>query len=447
MHPRTQRPQAAPRLLPGEPARRVACAAAGTILLLAAGAALAESRTLSRDEAIQLAFRNNRDLRVAVLEIDRATSRSRWSGRLENPVLDISGRGDAIGRDDDEGVFEVAFTQDFPLTSRLRKEKDVRRHQILLAEAEIAERRRQLAGEIDHAIIDLLATREMIELQGRLAEINQEIVDFLKLQVERGEASSLEVTQALLDVRTIEQEAKSLRAEETQKLIALNGLLGVDATDDTRITGSLDLPGSRPETEADLDAILARRPDYVLAAARIDEARAAIALEEASRWEDMSVSLILEREDAVDEPDGLESNTFAGVGFSIPLPLRKRNQDGIEQARIDHTAARKGVEAVRFRIRGEAEKAYHDRADAWAIARDSTGELLRLAEKNLEDFRGAYQQGQAELVQVQKAQEQVLRLRTAGAGFLADYHHACADVRTATGAYPGIAVIRATPSK
>ena len=42
---------------------------------------------LSRNKAISLAFANNRDLKIATLEIERAKTRVRWSGRLENCLL------------------------------------------------------------------------------------------------------------------------------------------------------------------------------------------------------------------------------------------------------------------------------------------------------------------------------------------------------------------------
>ena len=103
-------------------------------------------RAVTRDEAIRMAFANHPDLKVAAIQIDRAASRLRWSGRLENPELELSVSDDGVGLDEGEGNYSVAFAQRFPLTARLRNEKGLRRHQVILAEAEIAERRRELAG-------------------------------------------------------------------------------------------------------------------------------------------------------------------------------------------------------------------------------------------------------------------------------------------------------------
>ena len=78
------------------------------------------------------------------------------------------------------------------------------------------------------------------------------------------------------------------------------------------------------------------------------------------------------------------------------------------------------------------------RLDAWELAREASGEILALAEKNLDEFRDAYQKGQSSLLQVQRAQEQILEVRSAATQFVGDYHRAAAQVRFVTGNYPGL---------
>ena len=394
--------------------------------------------SLPRDKAISLAFANNRELKIAALEIKRASSRVHWSGRLENPELELSASDDGVGLDEGEGNYEIAFSQRFPLTAKLKKETSLRRYQVILAEAEIAERRREIAGEVDKAVVELLATREKIRLGREGITLNKEIVTFLEEKAKLGEASKLDVIQATLSGRTLDQEVKLLLTQEKQQRLALNQLIGLEATADLPLDGSLNLPGTRPSTNAELGAILARRPDHVLALAKTDEARAAIVLEEAKRWEDISVKVFVEGEKAVDDPSGLEENTFTGVGISIPLPFRQRNQEGIARAKIDEEEALQGIEAAQFHVRAECEAAYQARVDAWELAREAGGELLTLAEENLSEFRKTYESGEATLTEVQKAQEQVLELRRAATTFISDYHLAEARVRFVTGAYPGL---------
>ncbi|MBP6784982.1 MAG: hypothetical protein KA152_14400, partial [Verrucomicrobiales bacterium] len=85
-----------------------------------------DTGSLSRDKVIALALGNNRELKIAALEINRATSRVQWSGRLENPELELSARDDGVGLDEGEGNYEIAFSQRFPLTAKLKKETGLR---------------------------------------------------------------------------------------------------------------------------------------------------------------------------------------------------------------------------------------------------------------------------------------------------------------------------------
>lgn len=409
-----------------------------TLLAGSLGLASAEDRSLAAMEAVRLALAENRDLRVAEMEIARAESRLRWSGRLDNPTFDLSASDDGAGLDENEGSVEVGFAQRFPLTSRLRDEKNLRGRQVVLADAEIAERRRGLAYEVDLAFLEWLATREKARLQGELVALNAEVVSSLSEQAEAGETSPLEVTQAKLAGNLLKQQSLLLETAEKQAALGLKQLAGLDPDEAVRPSGSLDLPGTPPPGHTPAAEILKRRPDYVLVLARIDEADASLALENARRWEDVTVKIFAERERATDAPGGLERNTILGVGLSIPLPLRKRNQEGIERAAIDREAAVKELEAARFRIVGEHAEAVEMRGAAWKLAKETTGEVLGLAKKNLEDFRTAQAQGQASLLQVQRAQEQVLQLRTAAVDAMADYHRAEAKMRYVTGNYPGL---------
>ena len=82
---------------------------------------------LTRDAAILEAVTKNPELGVAMIEIARAKSRLRWAGKLDNPELELSGSTDQLGANEGESTAEIALSQRFPITSRLRDEKNVRR--------------------------------------------------------------------------------------------------------------------------------------------------------------------------------------------------------------------------------------------------------------------------------------------------------------------------------
>ncbi len=402
--------------------------------------ALAGGVSLSRDEAIAFSLKNNREIQLTTFEAQKARSRMHWSGRWENPELAMSLSNDHHGEREGEGSFDVALSQQFPLTARLSKERQLRRYQVVLADAEIAEKKRQIAGEVDRAFVAVLLTKEQALRQRKQVSLKAEKVRFLKKNLPTGQVSLLDVNQAVLEEQILRQEIAGKDAVVVQKMLALKNLLGMEPTQSLSLRGQLQLPAVAPRARTAESHILGQRPDYLLAIARVDEAEAAVILEKSKNWQDATVSVFVQRERVNDEPIGLVRNKIAGVGFSLPLPFRKKNESGRELAQIDREAAGKGVEAVRLRIRTEYEAAFQQRLSAWHVAKRGSGDLIDLANKNLGDIRNAYSQGQASYVQVKDAEEQLLKLQNDQFDSIAAYHTAEAEIRSITGAYPGMKV-------
>ena len=154
--------------------------------------------SLSVEEAIQMGLKNNRHHQIASLEIERARSKMRWAGMLSNPDLRISASDDFAGLDEGENELEITFSQKFPVTSRLREEKNLRKVEVWLAEAELAENRRKLAHEIHTLCVTILDDEVEARAHERLIQLNKEIVESLQRRARQGEVSPLEINQMKL---------------------------------------------------------------------------------------------------------------------------------------------------------------------------------------------------------------------------------------------------------
>ena len=304
------------------------------------------------------------------------------------------------------------------------------------AEAELASHRWELAAKVERTVIGLAAANQRTKGQRAIMGVNAEIVSFLREQVKRGEASSLDLAQAELTGRAMEQKAAGLATKEKSKTLALKQLLGMETDEDLSIDRKLDIPEEEPKKQIPLEKIVRRRSDHALARARIDEADAALNLEKSNRFPDVEVNFFVERERSSYPSAGLDRNTLAGLGFSIPIPFRQRNADDMEQARFDRIEAEATSEALRFRVRNEYAQAFRARLDAWRLAKEASGEILQLAEKNVADFQAAYRQGQTSLLQTQRVQEQLLELKNAALEAIVNYHLAKARLREVVGDYP-----------
>lgn len=116
--------------------------------------------------------------------------------------------------------------------------------------------------------------------------------------------------------------------------------------------------------------------------------------------------------------------------------MRKPHGAALAEAAVAIARAKTAQEAGVFAIQSEVHATLEARATAHTLAREATGELLTLAQKNLEDTTRAYRSGEVSFLQVQRAQEQLLQLDTSSAELLQAYLEADARVRFATADYP-----------
>ncbi|MFP6874895.1 MAG: TolC family protein [Verrucomicrobiales bacterium] len=391
---------------------------------------------LGPDSAVARALTANKHLHAAQLELRRARVQLYWEGRLDNPELEFAAANDTFGNGEGEATFEIAFVQKFPLTSRLHSAKELRRVQVALAQAEIDERRRTLANQVRSACIEYAATRRKISLYLQLAMINEEIATFLSAVAERGEASRLDVAGARLSGNSLHRESKAATAESERWLGRLRSLLGLKADAELTLDVDLNLPAKLPSLRLNIGNVLIQRPDYQATLIGSNVARAELTLAEAGSLEDLAVKLFAEHERATDDPGGLDDNTMIGIGFSFPLPLRKRNQPAIESARINIAQRRLESDAMALKIENEIAVAAATRNTAFEAARDASGKILELADSNLQGYRDAYSAGQASFTQVQRAQEQKLELEKAALELAREYHLADIALKYATATDP-----------
>ena len=406
------------------------------MLLIPAGEIHAGEAPLSlgQDAAVARSLAANKHLRAAEMELQRARIELYWEGRLDNPELDLSAANDVLGNAEGEAKFEIAFAQKFPLTSRLRSARELRRIQVILAEAEINGRRRKLANQVRIACVEFAAAKQKATLYSRLTTLNEEIATFLSTIAERAEASRLDADGARLAGKKLERESKAAAIESKKWLGELRALLGLKPNAKLTIDLDLTLPDSPPPLSDNLANAVIKRPDYQASLIEGNIAHAELKLAEARSLEDLTVKLFAERERSNDNPEGLDNNTLIGLGFSLPLPLRKRNRQAIESSRVKITRRKLETDAIAHRIENEIAIALATRQGTFEAAHDASGKILQLADSNLQGYRKAYSAGQASFTQVQRAQEQKLELEKAALELTREYHLAELALKFATAA-------------
>ncbi|NQX01605.1 TolC family protein, partial [bacterium] len=347
----------------------------------------------------------NPDLAAARLRIREAGGRMNQSGRLANPELETGLENNPRFR---EGKFEVGISQRFPVTDRLRLEKDVSLTELKAAEAEVREVERQLTGRACEAVVKILATRQRRELLREQSGVSNEFAEFLSAIAAKGEGSPLDAGQAKLEAASLAMEMRQLDAAEAALAGELKPLLGLRPGEDLSVGGNLP-EATLPGTAADPS----RRPDFQAAKLDVLAAKQGVALEQAKRYDDVEGGLFAGVERAEDAPDGYENQAIIGLRFKVALPFWNKNEGAIQEAEAKQQ--RKEMEAIALSraIRLEAEAARSEMREWAKMIAEINDTLLPLADEQAALAETTFRNGQGEIQSVLRSREKRLQLAAA----------------------------------
>lgn len=393
------------------------------------------SEPLSLDAAIQRALAQNRDLAASVLGAEAARGRVEQAGLRPNPALEAGGQTDLITGNNGVRKFDLGVTQAIPLGGRLREAQAVARVGIGAASAVVDDRRRLLVGDVTGLYVELLALDREVTLRDRLIRTNARFLELARSRAKLGESSVVDVNAAALEQAKLEQERARLLTERTSRLQSLKLLLG--AAPDEEIVTSGDLSGviNALKANADGDRPTWNRPDLRVAALAIEQIEAEKRLAQVEAKGDLTVGATYGYDRGTDRG----ADHLLGVKFSIPLPVRNRNQGRLRELRAEQTRAQREADALDLKAISEVVAARIKAEQTRKIVEGYRAAVLPLGEESERALVDAYQQGQVSLFQVIQGQQQRLALESGAITADTAYAIALTELQTATGRAPWLA--------
>lgn len=360
--------------------------------------------------------RDNPDLAAARLRIKEATGHMRQAGRRNNPELEI---GFANNTEFRERIFEIGISQRFPVTDRLRIEKDISVTAVKAAEAEVDEIARRLIAEARGILVEVLALRQQRQLRRQQIELAEKLASFTSEAAALGEFSSIDAGQAKLEAARLRNKIRQLQAREVAAIGSLKPILGMGTSEVLNVSGSLP-PATTPGGSVDP----ARRPDYQAAVLRAQAAARKVDLERANRYDDVELGFVAGLERSEDAPDGYDTEGIIGFRIKMALPFWDKNEGNIEAAEARATRKSLETKALAHTIRHEASAASKEMAEWSTMLQETTNELIPLAAQQASDAETAYRDGLGDLQSVLRAREQQLELASSRIEALKNFHQA-----------------------
>jgi cobalt-zinc-cadmium efflux system outer membrane protein len=404
--------------------RVVQCVAC--LLLAVCGARAQESLSIS--EAIRQAWASHPQLEAAAQRIRSAEGLRRQAALKPNPSLTLQSENTRFW-----GRPSFSFpnqTDDFAYLTQLFETggKRLRRVEfadagVQSAEAERALLQRQIAARVSMAYWQAAAGIGLRDLLRQTVENFDSIVDFHKIRVAEGAMAEVDLMRVQLERDRIAVGYRSAEQTALQALIALQREMG--RTEFPNIALADRLSDVRDIAIPETVTVLTQRPEMAAARRAVEQARANHRLQQALAKPDPEVSFGYKR------TEGL--NTLMGI-FTIPLPVRNRNEGAIASASSGIRVSESQLRATEAHIRGEVESAraaYEGRrrmlAEVLQPMRERADEIARIA-------TAAYREGGIDLLRLLDAQRARLDALTAWYQALAEYQGSVTTLQIVTGA-------------
>lgn len=299
---------------------------------------------------IEQALANNRDLRVAALNIDRARALYRIQRADQLPSVDataavtaqriaetLSDTGEAMTtREYSVNLGFASYELDF--FGRVQNLKDQALQQFLATEEARRSTQISLVGEVANAYLNLVADRERLQLAERTLASQRESYELTRRSFDVGVASELDLYQARTSVDTARVDVAIYTAQVIQDRNALTLLVGTPLSETGDAATLSDVTATIGEPPAGLQAeVLLHRPDILAAEYELRAANANIGAARAAFFP--SITLTASAGTASDSLSGLFESGSGTWSFAprlnLPIFDAGRNRANLDVAKLD----------------------------------------------------------------------------------------------------------------
>lgn len=407
-----------------------------------------QADVLSLPQLMALAQRDNKDLQAARFAVDIGRARLVQAGLLPNPRLDLGARSDVLFKNEGEFGNSIGISQQFPISGRVLRQKDVARVDVALAQAEVEEAERKLSSEVANNTYRLLIIERQIQLRDELSQAERRLAKTTRDRFKAAEVSELDVNAVELDLQRLLQERALLNSQRIALLASLNTLIARPALASLRISHPLSETEVLPD-EAQLQAqAIKLRPDLRSVLISIDRAKAEKALAKAQRWEDWNVSAALSQDKLfIEGAPPQQTSRAIGINLSIPLPLFNKSQGLLAEAEASSSQAMARYQALRLSIASEISSTYAEATSLQQQLLQYHQALLPVSQRSVQLAQKGYAQGLVSILEVMQAQRQQADLSAAYLNTLGQLSLALARLHTAVGDYIVTAPAGTNPDK
>ena len=395
-------------------------------------------QTLTIDQAVEIAIRENRDLIAARIQIEEARGRLKQAGLYPNPELESDFGIDTIFANDGERSFSIGINQPIPLSGRIGAQKKVASVDIKRTHADLTNIQRILARDVRLSFIELLTIEKQLKLQETLINLNSELLKGIDMGIKEGLASQQDLNAVAIALQQARQEKEVLIAQRKSNILKINNLIGKQPTFNFIPQGELAYEAVNDLNNYNIETAFAQRPDLKFAKLDVELAEADLKLAKALRFEDIKAGVFYGNDRLVlDSPVGrlTDSDQLIGFKVTVPLPIFDRKQGLVAEAQAREKRAEENVEALKLTISQEVSDALNRVTTLSDLLETYQTGILKTAEDNVILVEDGFKQGLVAIVDVIQSRQQFAALTSSYINTVRDYYVSLNDLQISTGKY------------
>lgn len=311
-------------------------------------------------QVITLALANNRDLRVAALNVDTARATFQIDRAALLPTLNATGGETAThlpgGLYSTQSTGPVTYQQysagvgvsayELDLFGRVRSLRDQGLETYLATEATQRATQISLVSQVAEGYLSLAADNDLLKLAIDTASSQNSSYELTKRSFDQGVSNSQDLAQAETTVRSAQADIAQYTRQVRQDVNALTLLVGTQIPQQLLQNASLNNKWNFPATPAGLPSdLLTRRPDIIAAEHTLKAANANIGAARAAFFPSITLT------GSAGTESGSLSRLFDGgtgawsFGPSINIPIF---DGGVNSANLDIANTRKKIEIANY---------------------------------------------------------------------------------------------------
>lgn len=350
------------------------------------------------DDLISMGLERNFSLSVFKTNLERSQGATISAKAYPNPELEFQlGRGKSL---EEGGItkneYSIGISQTLERSKKRFYRKKAAETEAKTIEMELEDLRLEIRSEIKKAFFRLLLNNKMIEIFTENLKIVDELLNVVETRTKVGEAPAFELVKAKVEKLTAEKELYKIENMVSISMVSLNTLLGVSLKGDFDIEGGFTIPEKRKyEIEPLLAYAMENHPLILRAKKEVESKDYSLEMEKASVRPDVTVNTSFDRE--------TDKESYS-IGFSIPLPIRYRQQGEITISLAEKKSAESKVRDVKAELSKSVIEEYQNYLIAMAQIDVFEKGLLKQSEEALKIAELSYKYGESSLLDYLDAQ-------------------------------------------